>query len=29
VVYYSYERDSLKPFPWLHGRWDRIGDRIR
>jgi signal peptidase I len=29
VVYYSYERDSLKPFPWLHVRWDRIGDRIR
>lgn len=29
VVYYSYERDSYKPFPWLHGRWDRIGDRIR
>lgn len=29
VVYYSYERDSLKPFPWLHGRWNRIGDRIR
>ena len=29
VVYYSYERGSLKPFPWLHARWDRIGDRIR
>ena len=29
VVYYSYERDSLRPFPWLQGRWDRIGDRIR
>lgn len=29
LVYYSYERDSLKPFPWLHVRWDRIGDRIR
>ena len=29
VVYYSYERDSLKPFPWLQGRWNRIGDRIR
>jgi len=28
VVYYSYERDSLKPFPWLHGRWDRIGEVI-
>lgn len=29
LVYYSYERDSLKPFPWLHVRWGRIGDRIR
>lgn len=29
VVYYSYERDSARPFPWLQGRWDRIGDRIR
>jgi signal peptidase I len=29
IVYYSYERDSLKPFPWVHGRWTRIGDRIR
>jgi signal peptidase I len=29
VVYYSYERDSLVPFPWLHARWNRIGDRIR
>ena len=29
LVYYSYERDSLKPFRWLHGRWNRIGDRIR
>lgn len=28
VVYYSYERDSLRPFPWLHGRWDRIGEPI-
>ena len=28
IVYYSYERDSLKPFPWVHGRWNRIGDRI-
>jgi signal peptidase I len=29
VVYYSYERELLTPFPFLHGRWDRIGDRIR
>ena len=29
LVYYSYERDSLKPFPLLHARWERIGDRIR
>jgi signal peptidase I len=29
VVYYSYERDGLKPFPWLHVRWDRIGEFIR
>ena len=29
VVYYSYERDSMKPFPVLHGRWNRIGELIR
>lgn len=29
VVYYSYERDSVTPFPFLHARWDRIGERIR
>ena len=29
VVYYSYERDSGRPFPLLHGRWSRIGERIR
>ena len=29
VIYYSYERESLVPFPWLHGRWSRIGERIR
>jgi signal peptidase I len=29
LVYYSYERGSLQPFPWLHVRWDRIGERIR
>jgi signal peptidase I len=29
LVYYSYERDALKPFPLLHARWDRIGEIIR
>ena len=29
LIYYSYEREVPQPFPWLHGRWDRIGDRIR
>jgi signal peptidase I len=29
LVYYSYERGALKPFPWLHVRWDRIGELIR
>jgi signal peptidase I len=29
VVYYSYERDDFRPFPWLHARWDRIGELIR
>lgn len=25
LVYYSYERDLVVPFPWLHARLDRIG----
>jgi signal peptidase I len=29
VIYYSYERDVVQPFPWLRGRWERIGERIR
>lgn len=29
LVYYSYQRDEFKPFPWLHARWDRIGEVIR
>jgi signal peptidase I len=29
LVYYSYERDSITPFPFLRARWDRIGERIR
>ena len=29
VVYYSYERESVEPFRLLHGRWNRIGDRIK
>jgi signal peptidase I len=30
VVYFSYDKKSLKPFPWLREiRWSRIGDRIR
>lgn len=29
-IYYSYERGTMTPFPWLRRiRWDRIGDRIR
>ena len=29
-IYYSYERDTMTPFPWIRLiRWDRIGDRIR
>ena len=29
-IYYSYERGSMTPFPWIRRiRWDRIGDRIR
>jgi signal peptidase I len=30
VVYFSYNKDSFRPFPWLREiRWGRIGDRIR
>jgi signal peptidase I len=29
VVYFSYERDSLSPLPFLHARWNRVGDLIR
>jgi signal peptidase I len=30
VVYFSYNKDSFRPFPWLREiRWRRIGDRIR
>jgi signal peptidase I len=30
MVYFSYNKDSLRPFPWLKEiRWGRIGDRIR
>jgi signal peptidase I len=30
VTYFSYNRQSLRPFPWLREiRWGRIGDRIR
>jgi len=29
-LYFSYNRDSFRPFPWLREvRWGRIGDRIR
>ena len=29
-IYYSYERGTMTPFPWIRRiRWDRIGDRIR
>lgn len=29
-VYYSYNKESYRPFPWLREvRWGRIGDRIR
>jgi signal peptidase I len=29
-VYFSYNKQSLRPFPWLREiRWGRIGDRIR
>ncbi len=30
LVYFSYNKQSLRPFPWLREiRWGRIGDRIR
>lgn len=29
-LYWSYDGDELRPFPWLTAvRWDRIGDRVR
>ena len=29
-IYYSYERGTMHPFPWIRRiRWDRIGNRIR
>ena len=29
-IYYSYERGTMNPFPWIRRiRWDRIGNRIR
>jgi len=28
-IYYSYNKDSYRPFPWLREvRWARIGDGI-
>jgi len=30
VVYFSYDKDSFRPFPWLREiRWGRIGNRVR
>jgi signal peptidase I len=30
VIYYSFDRSRLRPFPWLtEVRWRRVGDRIR
>jgi len=30
LVYYSYNKDSLRPFPWLREvRWSRIGDFVQ
>jgi signal peptidase I len=29
IVYYSYDRDAVRPFSWLHPRWQRIGSLIR
>ena len=29
-IYFSYDRNAMRPFPWLtEARWGRIGDRIR
>ena len=30
LVYFSYNKDSLRPFPWLREvRWGRVGDLVR
>ena len=30
LVYFSYNKDSLRPFPWIREvRWSRIGDLVR
>jgi signal peptidase I len=29
VIYYSYERELMSPLPFIHGRWNRIGNLIR
>ena len=29
LVYYSYEREALRPLRWLDVRWNRIGNKIR
>jgi signal peptidase I len=30
LIYFSYNKESLRPFPWLREiRWSRIGDRVR
>ena len=30
LIYFSYNRTSLRPFPWLREiRWGRLGDRVR
>jgi signal peptidase I len=30
LIYFSYNRGSLRPFPWLREiRWGRLGDRVR
>ena len=30
LIYFSYNKQSLRPFPWLKEiRWSRIGDRVR
>jgi signal peptidase I len=28
IIYYSYERELAAPIAFIHGRWNRIGDRI-